>query len=1318
MVEFKDYIESIRERANLIEIMLEDVTGLTEHGGVYRGADDWPSLIAWPNGTWRDFGGDRGGDVFDWLMEIRGWSFMAAADYLADRYGIDRMERSVEQEARYVAQHAIGKVLEASFIYYHNALPSKIRNEVLIAHYGFTDETIDRHMLGWAGPQVDHKGRNGRLFEYLRGEGFEQDQCLASGLFVKFKNGKIVDFFADRITFPYWKHGMPKYAIARRCDPYSGDDPHELAKYKKLLTHSEKHPYVSDHIENSIFYNEDAFTGTIDVGLVTEGVTDCISAAQAGIPCISPVTVRFRDKDTEKLVKLARRVKRLVICNDAEASGAGEKGAIKTASILFAQGIDARLAQLPKPDGVEKLDVNEFLRNNSGDELLSVLEHAKRLPEYLIDRVSPATEPSEIGRKLEPAIDVLVGMAAIEQTSYIATIAKRFKVGKSDVKKLIRDRAEFLKKKKRDDAKEDEDKRERLKGFIVEGSNFYFTHNMDGEMVVLSSFKIEPTERVTVEGVEQITGDVITDKNKTIKGVVFPPNAWQGRRQFLAAITRVSPDLQWTGNDDQVQGLLRIVADVDVVKRTGSTMLGWWANGANDSVRWVTPNGIIGPNGIEVDDQLAYVANGSPLAARMKYPVVDDAKVKEIAAEVLPNLMKLNTPAVMLPLIGWYFAAPYRKPITDLLGHFPILWNWGTQGCLAGDTEIGVNRAGKSFRLPIRDLVHRLNGGKAGGRAWDPSIPTMVRAAHDDGTIRLHRLRTAYESGVKSVFLLHTKSGKSIKATRDHRFLTPDGWYRLEHLRPGDVVSIDGGKKKNQTKSKPKYAHTNWLKGHPFTNRAGGNNGGDGKSVPVHRLVFEANLNRIPYDEFVKRLRENDRCNELEFVDPSIHAIHHRNRDSLDNQFENLQKLTHEEHKKLHANEHGWKNCTAQTVEDRIISIRPIETAPTYDLEMDGEPANFIANGFVVHNSGKTSLQLIFWRIHGVTDAEPFSATETEFSMLRLLSSTNGVPIILDEYKPADMLKRNVNRLMRYVRRVYGGETESRGRPDLTLANYTLAAPLSVTGENKPDDPAVLERILCSSPNKNTIELSPVHHRAFAVVRRADLGALALPMIQFAMRAPLTEWLDAARSITNRFLAEADDKGKSIIKGAEDVPSRVVDNLVVMAFGLITYQQFSESLGVELPDPDFQSAIAYQCDDFLEGEAGAKDVFDQFLESLSACAQEGTLREGVHYAGIDGEIALHVQSAYGVYLRERKKMGLEDATNGLRALRRVIREKIERGGYLKRNDARVQLAESMRRCLRIAVTEIPAGLDIEPFPVENEKQWGFQAELDVDGDKS
>ena len=34
----------------------------------------------------------------------------------------------------------------------------------------------------------------------------------------------------------------------------------------------------------------------------------------------------------------------------------------------------------------------------------------------------------------------------------------------------------------------------------------------------------------------------------------------------------------------------------------------------------------------------------------------------------------------MLPIIGWYFAAPLKPRIVRRIGRFPILFVWGTQG--------------------------------------------------------------------------------------------------------------------------------------------------------------------------------------------------------------------------------------------------------------------------------------------------------------------------------------------------------------------------------------------------------------------------------------------------------------------------------------------------------------------------------------------------------------------------------------------------------------------------------------------------------------
>jgi hypothetical protein len=57
------------------------------------------------------------------------------------------------------------------------------------------------------------------------------------------------------------------------------------------------------------------------------------------------------------------------------------------------------------------------------------------------------------------------------------------------------------------------------------------------------------------------------------------------------------------------------------------------------------------------------------------------------------------------------------------------------------------------------------------------------------------------------------------------------------------------------------------------------------------------------------------------------------------------------------ANEHGavnWRNCTSQTTTERVVSVAKFATEATYDLELASDPHNFLANGFVVHNTGKT----------------------------------------------------------------------------------------------------------------------------------------------------------------------------------------------------------------------------------------------------------------------------------------------------------------------------------------------------------------------------
>lgn len=296
-------------------------------------------------------------------------------------------------------------------------------------------------------------------------------------------------------------------------------------------------------------------------------------------------------------------------------------------------------------------------------------------------------------------------------------------------------------------------------------------------------------------------------------------------------------------------------------------------------------------------------------------------------------------------------------------------------GCLTGDTEIGVNRAGKSFRITIKDLVHKFNGGvsmKGRGRAtavtWDPDIPTKVRRGLEDrGIVRLGVLKGAYESGIKDVYRLCTNK-RSIKATSDHEFLTLEGYVPLGKLEMGDEVVVDVGQGLDKDEyHKPYYRQEQALFHHPYASRRNLDPGqGRGYSVAVHRLVAETELNMLEYDEYLERLRGGD-TEDLRFLDPEEWAVHHIDRDSLNNDPSNLKILTHDEHRQIHA-EDTMDNVAYQLGAEEIVSIEYVGREETYDLEMTDEPHNFLANGIVVHNSGKTLIaELVRRRMRAMT---------------------------------------------------------------------------------------------------------------------------------------------------------------------------------------------------------------------------------------------------------------------------------------------------------------------------------------------------------------
>jgi len=95
----------------------------------------------------------------------------------------------------------------------------------------------------------------------------------------------------------------------------------------------------------------------------------------------------------------------------------------------------------------------------------------------------------------------------------------------------------------------------------------------------------------------------------------------------------------------------------------------------------ISPDGVLSPSAALPKDDIIYVSSGASLCDRVCYqPPKDPAVEAAAAAAILPEILNLNAPEVILPVLGWFFAAPLKPRILKLLHHFPILMVWGSQG--------------------------------------------------------------------------------------------------------------------------------------------------------------------------------------------------------------------------------------------------------------------------------------------------------------------------------------------------------------------------------------------------------------------------------------------------------------------------------------------------------------------------------------------------------------------------------------------------------------------------------------------------------------
>ena len=289
---------------------------------------------------------------------------------------------------------------------------------------------------------------------------------------------------------------------------------------------------------------------------------------------------------------------------------------------------------------------------------------------------------------------------------------------------------------------------------------------------------------------------------------------------------------------------------------------------------------------------------------------------------------------------------------------------YGPESCLDESTFIQYSlrtldgRRQSSNGGSIKNLFERFHNLTTDGRkkrANTKNSEYFATCVNEEGRIFQNKILDVVHTGKKECYEICTKNGFSITATKDHKFFTGTQFKKLGDLFVGDQIMVHNGtrfKKSKIDREDSVYRNCRYVKHHPV---AGVKRKGP---YAYHRLsnsraVMEAHMNNLSLNEYLDRLNSNNLEN-LVFLKREDH-VHHKDENILNDCLSNLVLISASEHGRLHAIERH-NNLRYTIVPAEIHSITLVGDRDTYDIKMDPPFNNYIANNFVVHNCGKTTL--------------------------------------------------------------------------------------------------------------------------------------------------------------------------------------------------------------------------------------------------------------------------------------------------------------------------------------------------------------------------
>ncbi|MBT8495449.1 MAG: DNA primase [Deltaproteobacteria bacterium] len=424
----EDIIADIRDRADLVAIIGRHVQ-LKKSGRSFKGlcpfhGEKTPSFHVHPDrGFYYCFGCQAKGDVFSFLKEYEGKSFIEAAESLASELGITIPEQALrggEPRSRRRELLDINRVATDFFIERLEG-PAGADARAYLEGRGIGTEIAAEFQLGYAPNDW------GELADHLRRLGQSADIAEAVGLVVPKKSGQgYYDRFRDRLMCPIILPGGEVAGFSGRLVHDTGDK--AGAKY---INSPESSVYKKSKLLFGLQLARAGFRDK-DRAVLVEGNFDVVTLHQAGLKeTVAPLGTALT---TEQVDQLRRLTDRVVLFYDGDR--AGRMAAYKALKALIAVDLEVAIAVLPEGE-----DPDSAARERGSEYLHQLVDSAQPAVEYFIYDVwaKGGGSAQRQARALEAAVALIQALKnPLKQNLIAGKLASALGISPGDVQRAVR----------------------------------------------------------------------------------------------------------------------------------------------------------------------------------------------------------------------------------------------------------------------------------------------------------------------------------------------------------------------------------------------------------------------------------------------------------------------------------------------------------------------------------------------------------------------------------------------------------------------------------------------------------------------------------------------------------------------------------------------------------------------------------------------------------------------------------------------------------------------------------------------------------------